>query len=389
MVRYYEYFCFCSQGYGIFYDVKKLWYNAKFSIFLLHQLTMNTRLAPFALSAILPLFLFSWFVPTGMLQLDLLALWGIAMVLIGLPMLFLELALAKRSQKTVWQGMQVLTREADAKTHWRSFSYLGVLVAFVLSAGLVKFGADGLAKLPALAHIPTYAMSFVLSFVALILGFLKGRLLLVGAIFVLLGALLSLVLGGVGTIGISNVSVNDWAVAITLALASVGVGTGLYWFLAGQNSQKSITAQALPIWAVQWVAGVLSLAVHSFGFGETGQLVSVAGVVLVAGFFVYVGASQLIGRFGLITGLMMSVIGILALSAVPSVAFGWVFLVVGLLSALVLAIFAGYVMKISHLRKTLQFKSELSYNLWRIAVRWLVPVAIVFAWGVWAWLLVV
>lgn len=341
---------------------------------------MNTRLAPFALSVILPLFLFSWFVPTGVLQLDLLLLWGIAMLFVGLPMVLLELALAKRSQKSVWQGMQVLTREADAKLQWRSFSYLSVLTSFVLSAGFVVGSAERLLDLPKLAQIPSYAISFGLMVGVLIVSLLKGRLLVLSAVAFLVSAVLSLALGKVGTVAMTAMGLKEWTLAVTMALGSVGVGTGLYWFLAGQT-QKSITAQALPIWGCQLVFGALAIVVHSFGFGELARLVGVIGAVLVAGFFAYYGASQLIARFGLMMGVAMTVVALLLLSAVPSGVFGWVFGVVALLSAFVLALFAGFAMKISHLRKTLQFKGELQYNLWRVAVRWLVPLAIVSAWA--------
>ena len=36
-------------------------------------------------------------------------------------------------------------------------------------------------------------------------------------------------------------------------------------------------------------------------------------------------------------------------------------------------------MKISHLRKSMNFSNELFYNLWRIAVRVVLPVSIILA----------
>jgi SNF family Na+-dependent transporter len=51
----------------------------------------------------------------------------------------------------------------------------------------------------------------------------------------------------------------------------------------------------------------------------------------------------------------------------------------GLLLCLIYAIFAGWIMKISHLRKSMNFSSELFYNLWRIAVRIVLPLGIVLA----------
>jgi SNF family Na+-dependent transporter len=46
---------------------------------------------------------------------------------------------------------------------------------------------------------------------------------------------------------------------------------------------------------------------------------------------------------------------------------------------LIYALFAGWIMKISHLRKSMNFSSEAFYNLWRIAVRVVLPVGIILA----------
>ena len=51
----------------------------------------------------------------------------------------------------------------------------------------------------------------------------------------------------------------------------------------------------------------------------------------------------------------------------------------GLLLVLGYAIFVGWLMKISHLRKSIQFSSEAIYNLWRIMVRIVVPLSVVLA----------
>ena len=51
----------------------------------------------------------------------------------------------------------------------------------------------------------------------------------------------------------------------------------------------------------------------------------------------------------------------------------------GLIICLIYAIFAGWIMKISHLRKSMNFSNELFYNLWRIAVRVILPLSIIVA----------
>jgi SNF family Na+-dependent transporter len=59
--------------------------------------------------------------------------------------------------------------------------------------------------------------------------------------------------------------------------------------------------------------------------------------------------------------------------------FNFALLLWGLVICLIYAIFAGWIMKISHLRKAMNFSSEAFYNIWRIAVRVVLPVSIVVA----------
>jgi len=69
----------------------------------------------------------------------------------------------------------------------------------------------------------------------------------------------------------------------------------------------------------------------------------------------------------------------LALAMVPTAWLNQLIIVISLVTAVWLAVFAGWQMKISHLRKSLNFSSEGLYNLWRIAVRIIVPLAVVLA----------
>jgi SNF family Na+-dependent transporter len=48
-------------------------------------------------------------------------------------------------------------------------------------------------------------------------------------------------------------------------------------------------------------------------------------------------------------------------------------------NALILAIYAGWIMKIGHARKALQLPSEGVYNLWRVGIRWVAPVTLLVA----------
>jgi len=75
------------------------------------------------------------------------------------------------------------------------------------------------------------------------------------------------------------------------------------------------------------------------------------------------------------------ILAAIAVWAVPQVEslFNIALMLWGLLICLIYAIFAGWIMKISHLRKAMNFSNELFYNLWRIAVRLVLPLSIVVA----------
>jgi hypothetical protein len=49
------------------------------------------------------------------------------------------------------------------------------------------------------------------------------------------------------------------------------------------------------------------------------------------------------------------------------------------LNLLVLSLYTGWVMKMSHLRKAVNLPSELLYNVLRIALRWLAPITLLLA----------
>jgi SNF family Na+-dependent transporter len=67
--------------------------------------------------------------------------------------------------------------------------------------------------------------------------------------------------------------------------------------------------------------------------------------------------------------------------AIPNISmiFNPLLMIWGLLICLIYSIFVGWMMKISHLRKAINFSSEGFYNIWRIAVRIILPLAILMA----------
>lgn len=345
---------------------------------------MNTRFTPFFVAAVMPFLLFSWFVPKGDSQLDVWVLWLLAMGVLGLPMLFLEFALAKRSHQSVLGGMQILTREADAKTGWRVFSGIAVVLSVLFASGFINHISERLtthSPLPFLQTLSSYGIAFALVVISLIVSPLKDKFLAIAAAIIVVGSLLSL--GEVSVPAMTAFGLAEWSVASMMALFSVGVGTGIYWFLDNNTAQTSpnkatILKKALPIWFVQLVMGSCAFVLAHKWTG-IGLVVMTFGVIVMAGFLLNFAMSQLMTKFGKINGAAATILLALVFCAVPSAITAKIVGVLGLLAVLILAIFAGWVMKISHLRKSLEFKSELNYNLWRVLVRWVIPLAVVAA----------
>lgn len=354
---------------------------------------MLSRYTVFFLACALPLLFAHQIAPSMAHELDFWLLWVIAMLVVGLPVLFAELALSTRSGSGVWLGMQKLTREADAKISWRIFAGLSVLISLLICATMTaRIGAGIPQHLPQLGlSIPSVGLSVGAMMIVMILSLLKTRLLIAGLTLVVIGGLISLFDGGLSS-GISipsmtATSLSEWAKAVSLALLSVGVGTGLYWF-AGESSttqlhKKPLSGFILPIWLTQLIFGAFALLVGSAFVTPTSFVVSGVGMLLIASFLFYYATRELKARFGLIKGICAGIVLALLLATLPAKIALMLLLIVSLMAVLLLSVFSGFAMKISHLRKTFNFKSEGRYNIWRVLIRIGVPLAIILAFIGW------
>ena len=368
---------------------------------------MMIRYASYFVAALLPLLLFRWFAPDLVGQIDFWLLWLLAMTLVSLPVIYAEIALSYRSAETPLAGMQKLTREADASALWRSFGWLGALVAIVIAA-LVISGASSsilsaVASLDSLPQIPSFAVAGAFLVIVILLSLLGAATLPIGLGLIVIGLLLGLTHGLPAIdFAMTNISLSEWARAVALALVSVGAGTGLYWFGQYQYTRQSTTAVAtmpqnpaeakrkqsgqrasrsvLPIWILQLIVGVIALLASALTLSAIGQLAYGVGVLFVASYLLYFSTQQLQYKFGLVVSLISTfIVTALLIIAVPT---SWLVILLVLISSaavLLLSIFAGWKMKISHLRKSLNFGSEALYNLWRIATRLVVPLALILA----------
>ncbi len=367
---------------------------------------MMIRYASYFVAALLPLLLFRWFAPTSIGEIDFWLLWLFAMVIVSLPVVYAEIALAYRSVDAPVAGMQKLTREADVSPLWRSFGWIAALVSIIIAALVISGASNGilsaLSDINSTVELPIFAMGAGLMVIAVLLSLLGVTPLPIGLGLIVIGLALGLA-NGLPNIDftVTTISLSEWARAVALALVSVGAGTGLYWF--GQNlitkqsvtavetsnqstprSQSNnghrVTALVLPIWILQLVIGVVALFTSGMILPPIGQLLYWVGVVFIASYLLYYSAQQLAHQFGLVIGLVLTlIIGLILVVAIPTVWLVGILVVISTIAVLLLCVFAGWRMKISHLRKSLNFSNEMFYNLWRIAIRLIVPLALLLA----------
>lgn len=370
---------------------------------------MMIRYASYFIAALLPLLLFRWFAPASIGEIDFWLLWLLAMVLVSLPVVYAEIALAYRSVDAPLAGMQKLTREADASPIWRSFGWLAALVSILIAALVISGASTGilaaLTELNSAPAIPDFAIAAGLMVIAVLLSLLGVAPLPIGLGLMVIGLLLG-VANGLPNIdfAMTDISLNEWARAVALALVSVGAGTGLYWF--GQNlvnnqvatavdkdninaqkparsratSEYRATKLVLPIWILQLIVGVVALSISGMALPPIGQLSYWIGVLFVASYLLHYSTQQLAHKFGLLVSLVLTfVLALLLVVIIPAVWLVGLLVIISSIAVLLLSIFAGWQMKISHLRKSLNFGNEAFYNLWRIAIRLIVPLALLLA----------
>ena len=315
-------------------------------------------------------------------QIDFWILWLVSMLVLALPITYLEVALAKRSKTTALNALSSLTRDADASQSWRIVGWLAVIFIPFLAGGIlsnISQSAVQIANLPIEGHLlfaGVAVVAFALSF--------APRQILVGLITI--GVLLSLILAQIfGTHlqawHVTPVEFKEWGNATILALVATGLGLGLYWQTSLLNVQQNNEASktALPIWIAQLVA------VIAFGFFAASAQIPAYTLlftaVISAALLLQLGKEQLAQRqVAILIQFVVLLLGLFTW-AIPNIAvlFNPLLMIWGLVICLIYSIFVGWIMKISHLRKAINFSSEAFYNIWRIAVRIVLPLSIVLA----------
>ncbi|MEN8409237.1 hypothetical protein ABFP33_04615 [Acinetobacter bereziniae] len=315
-------------------------------------------------------------------QIDFWILWLVSMLILALPITYLEVALAKRSKTTALNALSSLTRDADASQSWRIVGWLAVIFIPFLAGGIlsnISASAVHIAQLPVAPHlifVGSAVVAFALSFIP--------RQFLVGLTTV--GVLVSLALAqvfgtGLQTWHVTPVEFKEWGNATILALVATGLGLGLYWQTSLLNVQQRNEASktALPIWIAQLIA------VIAFGFFAVSSQIPAYALlftaIISAALLLQLSKEQLVQRQVAVVIQFAVLLVALFIWAIPNISmiFNPLLMIWGLLICLIYSIFVGWMMKISHLRKAINFSSEGFYNIWRIAVRIILPLAILMA----------
>ena len=315
-------------------------------------------------------------------QIDFWILWLVSMLVLALPITYLEVALAKRSKTTALNALSNLTRDADASQSWRIVGWLAVVFIPFLTGGIlsnISQSAVQFAQLPLapnIAFVGVAVIAFALSFIP--------RQILIGLTAV--GVVLSFVLANIfGTHlqawHVTPLEFSEWGKASILALVATGLGLGLYWqtSLADIQQNNEATKTALPIWIAQLIA------VIAFGFFAVSAQIPaytlLFAAIVSAALLLQLAKEQLAQRQVAMIIQFVVILVALFVWAIPNIAvvFNPLLMLWGLLICLIYTIFVGWIMKISHLRKAMNFSSEAFYNIWRIAVRIVIPLAIVLA----------
>ncbi|MCF9033330.1 hypothetical protein [Acinetobacter nectaris] len=315
-------------------------------------------------------------------QIDFWALWLGTVFILALPFIYLEFALVKRAKTTALNALMSLTREADASMQWRIAGWLSVIFMPFLAGGmLANISHIGLQLIP--TSLPENIIFAGLAVFAFILSFIPRQIL---SILSIIGVISSLVISqAFGTHltawHMTSVTFVEWGNATLLALVAGGLGLGIY----AQSSVNSLnsTDKATPLVMPIWLAQVL--AVIAFGvFAAQTQISQMSLLVTVlfgAALLIQLAKEQLQQRQVSIVlqyVLLLAPLFIWAVTLLMPV-LNAVMMLWGLVSCLMYAIFVGWIMKISHLRKALNFSSELFYNIWRIAIRVIAPLSIILA----------
>lgn len=352
------------------------------------------------------------FVPAGNYSL-LYALIGL--LLVAWPLSLAERALGHRTKQLgLIEGWRQLTREADALRFWRVIAWSSVLLSVLtlpvmalLAAAYITQGVQtlntGHANL-----LGSAALWPMLTVFVLLLGILRSIrhvpvLFWLVPVLLLLALLVLQMLEHVQAPVLTHLALDirlPATAALLFGALALGGGAGALYGL-GQTDVSTTALNGNTPPAKRSRVGMLLaallyalvfIALQAERFTEFGGLVPVLLAAVVVTLSITTWAQPglawarslelprhlapilLLIPCTLIAEAIYLYVGIAVLPTLVLLLAVWM-----LLNLFAIALFTGWMMKMSHARKALQLPSEGLYNLWRIAVRWVAPATLLYA----------
>lgn len=323
----------------------------------------------------------------------------LGLLLAGLPLAMAEQAMATRAKVSIVPGMQLLTRESDAPRFWRilSWSSLGASIA-ASSLVAVVAGEKSTQAMQTLLRPMGFAIHGsdfwpLLTVFVLLLGAMRAirqvplRLWLLPVLLLLVLRVMQVFSGHYEPMqsDLMRTVTLPASGGLLLGIFAVGAGMGAHWVQFDRDGRwawmerlVAMTSFAGIFWSLQ--AGPATLI--TLLLGAIIMLLSLRA--LMEPFLAHARDSQwppIVAPIVMLipTTLLAEMVWVMggndALPTLVKIMAGWVSI-----NLMLTALYSGWVMKISHLRKALALPSEATYNLWRILVRWVAPIMILTAW---------
>lgn len=337
-------------------------------------------------------------VPAGAFNFNLFAV-VLGLLLAGLPLAMAEQAMATRAKVSIVPGMQLLTRESDAPRFWRilSWSSLGASIAASALVAVIA-GEKSTQALQTLLRPLGFAIHGsdfwpLMTVFVLLMGAMRAirqvplRLWLLPVLLLLGLRVVQVVTGQYEPMqsDLLRTVTLPASGGLLLGILVAGAGMGAHWVQFDHGARwawldrlVAMVSFIAMFWSFQ--AGPATLVTLLLGFVVT--LLSLRA--LMEPFLAHARDSAwppvvapivMLIPTTLLAEVVWAMGGNDALPLLVKLMAGWISV-----NLLLTAIYSGWVMKISHLRKALALPSEATYNLWRVLVRWAAPITLLLAW---------
>lgn len=355
----------------------------------------------------------------------------VCLLVLALPLRLLELMLGRRSRRSPIDGMAVLTREADARRGWRAAAWASGLADILAIAGLALLAGWGASFLghrllseavqtataAGLVWPAGTGTAFIVAAGLALLSPGKREVTHVVALMLVVVCLGVAALAGAGSLAAydtgSSLGADGWREAMRSALLVGGGGLGVVW-LTGMRLPKEVSLGQFTLGLVGLqtiLAGLVWMALAPYAVeasrvvGSNAVLEQIPSVmgngIAPALLFVALGVAAVFA-LAFAAEPLLTRLGEKGISRLPAVVLvftggaalaellwmggrveGVHFLLQAVRDLLLVvmagfSVFAGWAMKISHARKELNLPSEGIYNVWRVAVRLVIPLAVLF-----------